>query len=146
MRLKLLFLLIVTVLLSCGKVEKRSNAPVLISLLGKQYFEPTRPEKVQNRLDSNLQVAMDNWKANPSEDNYIWYGRRLGYLSRFQEAIDILTEGIAKFPASGQLYRHRGHRFISLRQFDKGIEDLKIASKLVPPFRMKLNLMEFPIQ
>lgn len=134
MNLRFLFLLLVTVLLSCGKVEKRSNAPVLISLLGKPYFEPRRPQNVQNLLDSNLRVAMDNWKANPTEENYIWYGRRLGYLSRFQEAIDILTEGIAKFPASGQLYRHRGHRFISLRQFDQGIEDLKIASKLVPPF------------
>ena len=124
---------------ACGKVEDTKKAPVVTSLLGKTYFEPVRPEKTQNRLDSNLRVAIENWKADPSEDNYIWYGRRLGYFFRFQEAVDVFTEGLERFPNSGRLYRHRGHRFISLRQFDRAIEDLEKASTLTPqaPFEIE---------
>jgi tetratricopeptide (TPR) repeat protein len=121
-------LLVSVVLASCGTKEK----PVLVSLLGKTYYEPKRNEKVQARLDSNLARAKRNWEADPSEDNYIWYARRLGYLSRFQESVDIMTEALAKFPNSARLYRHRGHRYISMRQFDKAIADLIKAKDLAP--------------
>ena len=102
----------------------------MISLLGKEYFEPKRSEKSQAGLDSNLNVAKTNWEKDPSEENYIWYGRRLGYLSRFQESVDVFTSGLEKFPTSAKLLRHRGHRFISLRKFDGAIEDLSKANML----------------
>jgi len=122
---------LVLILSACGN-EKDGRQLVLTSLLGTKYYEPVRSEKVQARLDSNLNVAKANWEKDPSEENYIWYGRRLGYLSRFQQAIDVLTEGIAKFPNSAKLYRHRGHRYISMRNFDLAIEDLTKASTLMP--------------
>ncbi|NOT76075.1 MAG: hypothetical protein HOP08_14205 [Cyclobacteriaceae bacterium] len=116
------------IIFSCSK--KIEKTPVVISLLGKSYFEPERSEKSQGALDSNLNVAKSNFEKDASENNYIWYGRRLGYFSRFQEAIDVFTEGISKYPASAKLYRHRGHRYISLRQFSKATEDLKKADEL----------------
>ena len=122
--------IIITVVFSCSKVTDRREKPVVISLLGKAFYEPERTIEVQAKLDSNLAIARTNWIAEPSENNYIWYGRRLGYLSRFQEAVDIFTQGIVKYPNSAKLYRHRGHRYISLRQFDKAIEDLNKSHKL----------------
>ncbi|MDZ4716121.1 MAG: hypothetical protein SH819_11695 [Cytophagales bacterium] len=124
---------------SCGTVQEKEKTPVLISLLGKAWYEPVRPANVQARLDSNLAAAKRNWEKDPSEENYIWYGRRLGYLLRFQEAVDVFNEGIKKYPASAKLYRHRGHRYISLRRFDPAIEDLMKAGTLIPGFPFEVE-------
>ncbi|MGZ7031522.1 MAG: tetratricopeptide repeat protein [Thermoanaerobaculia bacterium] len=78
-----------------------------------------------------LRVARASYESNSNDsDALIWYGRRLGYLGRFREAIDVFTEGIRKFPVDARMYRHRGHRFITLRQFDRAIEDLQKADSL----------------
>ncbi len=124
--------LIAIVITSCKKAEdKVSQQPVVISPLGVSYFAPVREPAQQARLDSNLNVAKQNFEADASEENYIWLGRRTAYLMRIQEAIDIYTEGLAKFPQSYRLLRHRGHRYISLRQFDKAIADLTKAEELM---------------
>lgn len=124
---------------ACQPGEKKDVAPVIISLLGTPYYEPQRSEKVQARLDSNLAVARKNWEADPSEENYIWLGRRLGYLSRYQQAVDVLNEGLSKFPNSAKLYRHRGHRYISMRMFDRAIEDLNQANSLTPGIPLEIE-------
>lgn len=122
--------LAVVILASCSPKPEKALAPVVVSLLGKSYYEPERSPSQQAKLDSALTIAKTNWEKDPSEENYIWYGRRLGYLSRFQEAIDVFTEGIAKYPNSPKLYRHRGHRYISMRLFDRAIDDLSKATTL----------------
>lgn len=131
------YCLFVFVVLSCSPGDKKE--PVVVSLLGKSYYEPQRNEKAQARLDSNLAQAKRNWEADPSEDNYIWYGRRLGYLSRYQQSVDVMMEGIAKFPNSAKLYRHLGHRYISMRQFDKAIEALTKANSLAPESPLEIE-------
>lgn len=124
-----------SLLLSCSAPQERKadKAPEVVSLLGTTYFEPERSQEVQHKLDSNLAVAKKNFLEDPSEENYIWYGRRLGYLLRFNEAIEVLSEGIDKYPQSYKLLRHRGHRFISMRLFDRAIDDLTKASQLMTP-------------
>ena len=83
-------------------------------------------------METKLKEAQAQYEANPnSADAMIWVGRRLAYLGRFTESIDTYTKGIARFPADARFYRHRGHRHITLRQFDKAIADLKKASRLV---------------
>lgn len=126
----------VSLLVSCSapkKEKKVDKAPEVVSLLGTTYFEPERSPELQQKLDSNLSVAKTNFNSDPSEENYIWYGRRLGYLSRFNESIEVLSEGIEKYPQSYKLLRHRGHRFISMRLFDRAIDDLTKASQLMSP-------------
>ncbi len=82
-------------------------------------------------METRLKEAQAQYEANPdSADAIIWLGRRLAYLGRFAEAIDTYTKGIVKFPADARFYRHRGHRHITLRQFDLAIADLEKASKL----------------
>ncbi len=83
----------------------------------------------QERRRRKLREAEADYNNNPdSLPNIIWYGRRLAYLGRYQEAINIYSEGLRKFPRSYKLYRHRGHRFITLKQFDQAIEDLANAA------------------
>jgi tetratricopeptide (TPR) repeat protein len=67
----------------------------------------------------------------PSEDNYIWMGRRLAYLNRHNDAIAEFTEGLRQYPDSYKLLRHRGHRWITLRRFDLAVDDLNRAASLI---------------
>lgn len=85
-----------------------------------------------NKLETDLAKAKADYDRDPSStENAIWLGRRLAYLGRFSEAIDIFTQGILKHPGDARLYRHRGHRYITTRRFDLATEDLKKASQLI---------------
>lgn len=141
------------VVFGCGQKqeEQTEKAPEVVSLLGKTFYEPERSPEAQARLDSNLQVAEKNFLKDPSEENYIWYARRLGYLSRFNDAIEILSQGLEKYPDSYRLLRHRGHRYISMRLFDRAIDDLTRASQLMTPWPPEIepdgapNKMNIPL-
>ena len=83
-------------------------------------------------MEKKLTEARAEYEANPkSADAIIWVGRRLAYLGRFVPAITTYTTGIERFPNDARFYRHRGHRSITLRQFDDAIADLKKAARLV---------------
>jgi tetratricopeptide (TPR) repeat protein len=128
-------LLILTSLLIIGCTEKKNenNLPeeIILSLSGKEYTPPEFTTTQKAKLDSNLQVALKNFEAFPSEENFIWYGRREAYLYNYQKAISIFSEGLKKYPESFRLYRHRGHRYITIREFDKAIDDLLKAAELM---------------
>lgn len=132
---KLIFILVGLVVVGCTQQQKTEtiaeNAPEVVSLLGVKYFEPERSPQTQARLESNLMVAQKNFDASPSEENCIWLGRRLAYLSRYRQAIDVFSKGINRFPTSYKLLRHRGHRYISTREFDKAIVDLTNATTML---------------
>ncbi len=89
------------------------------------------PESVRLEYSRNLEIAARNYAAEPTADNLIWYARRKGYLGKYKDAIESLTIGIEKFPGDARLYRHRGHRFITIRCFDDAIRDLEHAAKLI---------------
>ena len=79
-----------------------------------------------------FEEAQDLYLNTPEDaDALIWYGRRTAYLGNYQDAIDIYTLGIQKHPEDARMYRHRGHRYISLRQYDEAIEDLEKAVILI---------------
>lgn len=82
--------------------------------------------------EENLAAARAAYEAKPNDaDAIIWLGRRTAYLGRYAEAIEIFGEGIRKHPKDARMYRHRGHRWITLRQFDRAIEDLSKAASLI---------------
>ncbi len=88
--------------------------------------EPTRLQR-----EGELAQAQAAFDLDPrSEENIIWLGRRLAYLGRFRDAIEVYTGGLAVHPASFKLLRHRGHRYITLRQFDLALADLRRAADL----------------
>jgi tetratricopeptide (TPR) repeat protein len=84
------------------------------------------------RYERQLAEALASYERAPNNvDSIIWYGRRLGYLGRIREAIDIYSRGIALHPDNPWLYRHRGHRYITVRELDNAISDFERASRLV---------------
>lgn len=116
--------------------EKPANTtaptPEATSLLGKPLFPREIDAATRARLDSNLAAAKASYDRAPENaDSIIWYGRRLAYLEHYQDAIRVFSEGIAKHPNDARLYRHRGHRYITVREFDKAIADLDKAAELV---------------
>ena len=83
-------------------------------------------------LEANLAQAEKDLAANPkSADAIIWMGRRLGYLWRYQDAIKMFSRGIAEHPSDPRMYRHRGHRYITVRRFDDAIADFEKAASLI---------------
>ena len=106
--------------------------PEAISLLGKPLYAPVIAPEARVRLEMNLAEALRQLEENPDEaDAIIWVGRRLGYLGRYREAIEVLSEGIGKHPDDPRMYRHRGHRYITLRKFDQAIQDFQVAERLM---------------
>jgi tetratricopeptide (TPR) repeat protein len=106
--------------------------PGAYSLSGEPLFPTPLSEAMRARLESELASARADFEANPDESNTIWYGRRLAYLLRMEEAIAVFSEGLARFPDSYRLLRHRGHRLISVRRFDAAVADLQRARALMP--------------
>lgn len=99
-----------------------------VTLSGKPLY-PAAPD--QETLEQ-LAKARKNYEADPDNaDNIIWYGRRTAYAGDFRGAIEIYSDGIEKFPDDDRMYRHRGHRYISIREFDRAIADLEQAAKLI---------------
>lgn len=132
------------VLAACGGADRGAPAsrggstPVLpagaeaVSLLGQPLMRPALPEESRARLESNLAAAEAAFERAPDDpDSIIWLGRRLAYLGRYRDAIETFSRGIARHPEDARLYRHRGHRYITVRRLDDAIADLTRASELI---------------
>ncbi|MDG2377137.1 MAG: tetratricopeptide repeat protein [Woeseiaceae bacterium] len=99
-----------------------------ISLLG----EELRSGAPSERLLDNLATARANYDNDPNHaDNIIWLGRRVAYTGDYRGAIEVFSEGIGKHPTDARMYRHRGHRYISVREFDRAIRDFERAAVLI---------------
>ncbi|TQV71621.1 hypothetical protein FLL45_20950 [Aliikangiella marina] len=102
------------------------------SLLGSPLLAKPLDHQRQAKQINDYQGALKRYQSDPNNANaLIWLGRRVAYLGDFQAAIKIFSEGIEKHPTDARFYRHRGHRFISTRQFDKAIKDFEVAVKLI---------------
>jgi dipeptidyl aminopeptidase/acylaminoacyl peptidase len=106
--------------------------PEATSLLGAPLAAPEPAKDAAKTLAENLAAATAEFVKSPdSADAIVWLGRRTAYAGRFREAIEIYTRGIARHPNDARLYRHRGHRFVTVRKLDEAIADLTRASRLV---------------
>lgn len=93
---------------------------------------PQLSAETRRDFESKLNEARQLFEKDPnSADRIIWLGRRTAYLGRYKDSIRIYTEGIKQFPSDARLYRHRGHRFITLRCFDDAIADFEKAARLI---------------
>ena len=66
--------------------------------------------------------------APPRLDRYIIAARLKGYLNKHEDAVALLTEALEADPGNVRLLRFRGHRRISVRDFDGAIADLREAA------------------
>ena len=103
-----------------------------ISLLGEPLYPTEAPDDVAARQAADVAAARADYEADPDDaDAIIWLGRRIGYTGHYRDAIEVFSEGTARHPGDARMYRHRGHRWISVREFDRAIEDLSHAAALV---------------
>lgn len=111
-------------LLLVSNAQAQTASPEITSLLGVKYFS-------QPDTKGEVKAAEEKLAAEPKNiDLLIALGRAQANVWRYQDAITTYTRGIKIAPTNAMLYRHRGHRYISTRQFDKAVADLERAAKL----------------
>jgi tetratricopeptide (TPR) repeat protein len=122
-----------TLLLAIGLVAGGVTAEETVTetLIGTPVTEPAWRPETRARLEKDLEIARAVMEVAPErEDSYIWLGRRLGYLTRNGEAIDVFTRGLDRFPNSYKLLRFRGRHLARNRQFERAIADYRRAATL----------------
>ncbi len=103
-----------------------------ISLTGDTLNALPLPADTHSHYEDQLAEARRAYEHTPANaDSIVWYGRRLGYLGQYREAIEVFSKGLTIHPDDPRLYRHRGHRYISVREFAAAVADLTKASDLV---------------
>ena len=103
-----------------------------LSLLGDTLRTLPLSPAVREKYEAQLADARRAYEHTPTDvDSIIWYARRLGYLGRLRESIEVYGRGVALYPDNPWLYRHRGHRYISVRDFPAAVRDLERATELV---------------
>lgn len=99
------------------------------SLDGRALVSPSPAADAAARLAADLTEAERAHAARPDDrDAAIWHARRLGYLGRYRVAVAVLTEALARHPGDPFLLRHRGHRWLTLRKFERARADLLAAA------------------
>lgn len=109
------------------EIEQVTSKPAAFTLDNKPLYSAEPSAKLLEKYQQHLA----NYQADPSADNLIWYGRFVAYQGKYKEAIAIYTKGIQEFPNDARIYRHRGHRYISIRKFDEAIKDFEKAVQLI---------------
>ena len=122
-------------LAACTPTTRTSTLPEgvqAISFLGDTLRQLPIVPATRERYESQLAEARASYDRAPTNpDSIIWHARRLAYLGRFREAIDVYSRGIELHPENAWMYRHRGHRYISVRELDRAVADLERATRLV---------------
>ena len=106
--------------------------PEATSLLGKPLVPAPIAAETRKTLEENLRNAEIEYGKNPGNpDAAIWVGRRQAYLGRYRDAIATYSKAIEKHPDDARLFRHRGHRYITVRELPGAIADFTRAAQLV---------------
>ncbi len=145
-RAKFMLGLALVLVASRATAQTASDTVEATSLLGKPLARPPLTERVRAEYQAKLDSAArayarayggdgtggnaEGGAATRDPDLIIWLGRRTAYLGRFREAIGIFSRGIALHPTDARFYRHRGHRYLTIRRIDDAIRDLERADQL----------------
>lgn len=121
-------------------VAEAARTPEATSLLGQPLFSRELAPERRATLEADLAAARANLTAQPDDElAWIWVGRRLAYLGRYRAAIAHYTEALEHFPDSYRLRRHRGHRYLTVREFEHAIADLTDAMVLASTHENELE-------
>jgi tetratricopeptide (TPR) repeat protein len=145
---RILSVLITLILLAVVACQPQKQQPAFeslpfsvqtITMLGdtiKTNIQPL-PERYLVRIDSLSKAALE--EEDDVVDHLIWEGRKKAYAGDYRQAVQLFTDAIQQFPQEPRLYRHRGHRYLTLRVFDFAIDDFQMAAQL---FRGNEDLTE----
>jgi len=137
MRSLSLILVVFGLLLGCKKTEEKE--PVVTTVAKKIPFEAIslsgdtlRASEPSEELLVRFEEKKTAYEADPLDvENIVWMGRFTAYQGKYKDAIGVYTKGMENYPNDPKLYRHRGHRYISIREFDEAIADLSYAPRLI---------------
>jgi tetratricopeptide (TPR) repeat protein len=116
------------------------------SLDGRALYPPALPDAVRAPAEAELAAARALYERGPHvRDSAIWYGRRLGYLGRFRAAIEVYTANLRDHPDDPRLLRHRGHRWITVREFAAAESDLARAARCAAPLPIEVEADGQPV-
>jgi tetratricopeptide (TPR) repeat protein len=119
-------------LLTLTVSSAQSGKPEATSLLGQPLYSAAPSAEALKSLEANLARAKAAYDKAPDDaETIIWLGRRTAYLGRYGEAIEIFSRGVEKHPRDPRMYRHRGHRYITVRALGRAIADFSKAAELV---------------
>jgi hypothetical protein len=124
--------LFLSVVISCTGINNKTSllpdvpeGAQAVSLSGEALYAPEPSAGILEKYELAAQADMS------IPENLIWYGRWTAYKGDYREAILIFSEGIEKFPGDARFYRHRGHRYITIREFERAVADFKKAAELM---------------
>lgn len=122
---------IVLAILAQGSACARTPAPPAlppgaegISLLGSPLVPPVLSQAPVLAADSALAAAPDD------PDRLLAAATARATAWRFRDAIALYTRGVERWPHDARFLRFRGHRYLTLRQFEAGARDLDHAAQL----------------
>lgn len=120
---------VVALLLSLAACQTLPPGAECRSLDGRVLSAPTPTGAARERAEAELAAAEQALRDRPCDrDAAIWVGRRLGYLGRYRDAIAVFSTALQQHRGDPFLLRHRGHRWISLREFGRAEADLALAA------------------
>jgi tetratricopeptide (TPR) repeat protein len=98
------------------------------SFLGQPLYPPPLPMEIRGAREENLEAALRDRTEDPEDpEHWIWVGRHEAYLGEYRDAVATFSAGLERFPEDARFLRHRGHRWITLRELDLAREDLRAA-------------------
>lgn len=112
-----------TSLLLAGALAQ-AQTPELISPLGRSLYAQPDTAGIVARAESAVA------RAPRDIDSLVRLGQAYASVWRYHEAIRTYERAIDIAPDRAVLYRHRGHRLISIRQFPQAIRDLERGAAL----------------
>ncbi len=102
------------------------------SFLGEALFPPPLDPEFREEQTLELEAARTTLEADPDDpEPWIWVGRRQAYLGEYREAIETFTQGLERFPEDARFLRHRGHRYLTVREPAWAEADLAEGLRLV---------------
>ena len=100
--------------------------PEYVSPAGKKFYGSPDARGVIAQAQARFAEAPDNIEL------LVELGLTYGSLKHYRQAIETYSRGIEQKPDWAPLYRHRGHRYITVRDFTRAQKDLEKASQLDP--------------
>ena len=116
-----------------------------ISLLGDTLYSDVLPVAEEPLSDEVWTMHKQSYTDSPDLQNTISWGQSLAERARFQEAIRVFTKGLSQFPDDPALYHYRGQQYITVRQFDKAVQDLKKSTALLKEHPISAELKDIPL-
>lgn len=102
-----------------------------ISFLGDTLRSAELSGEVLEIYQARYDEAAAELAENPEDvDALIWMGRRTAYLGQYREAIAVYSHALTLHPGEPRLYRHRGHRYLTVREPDNAIADFRRGLEL----------------